>query len=157
MHSDVRDIQFGEIDDGTSLFTIRTSRQETFHSRAVVLAVGPGHTKMMPWELSAEEEMGACHSSEMGAKFPSLTLARKIENRQTTNLVVIGGGLTSAQIADLAIRRGITKVWLIMRGDLKVKHFDVGLNWVGKFKNYDKAVFWSADDDFGELSSHLDG
>lgn len=153
-HSDVCDIRFGEIEgskDDTRLFTVCTSHGENFHSRAVVLAVGPGHTKMMPWgELSSEEKMGACHSSEVGGQFPSPALARKIENRQATNLVIIGGGLSSAQIADMVIRNGVTKVWLLMRGDLKIKHFDVSLNWVGKFKNYDKAVFWSADDDQGK-------
>ena len=33
--------------------------------------------------------------------------------------MVIGGGLTSAQIGGLAIRRGVTKVWHIMRGPLR--------------------------------------
>jgi L-lysine 6-monooxygenase (NADPH-requiring) len=149
-HEDVSDIRFGDVAaDGTKLFTVCTSAGESFHSRAVVLAIGPGSTKLMPWDVSPVEEMGACHSSEIGAKFPSASLARKIENRQTTHLVVVGGGLSSAQIVDMAIRRGVTRVWHLMRGDLKIKHFDVGLNWVGKFKNYDKAVFWSADDDQG--------
>jgi hypothetical protein len=30
---------------------------------------------------------------------------------------------------------------------LKVKHFDIDLPWVGKYKNYHLASFWSADDD----------
>jgi hypothetical protein len=109
----------------------------------------------MPWSLTPEEELGACHSSEVGVKFPSPALARKIENRQPTHVVVVGGGLSSAQLADMAIRRGITRVWHLIRGDLKIKHFDVSLNWVGKFKNYDKAVFWSADDDQGEKNYFL--
>ncbi|EED19190.1 FAD binding domain protein [Talaromyces stipitatus ATCC 10500] len=148
--SEVCDITFGEVQgskDDSKLFTVSTTHGKSFHSRAVVLAVGPGLTKMMPWNLSSDEELGACHSSEVGVKFPSAALARKIENRQTTHVVVVGGGLSSAQFADMAIARGVTKVWHIMRGDLKIKHFDVSLNWVGKFKNYDKAVFWSADDD----------
>ncbi|KAH8694925.1 FAD binding domain protein [Talaromyces proteolyticus] len=147
--SDVHDIKFAEIEgskENTKLFTVSTCCG-SLHSRAVVLAIGPGHTKMMPWELSPEEQRGACHSSEIGMKFPSPLLAKKIEYREVTNVVVVGGGLTSAQISHVAIRKGVTKVWHIMRSELKIKHFDVGLNWVGKFKNYDKAVFWSADDD----------
>lgn len=150
--ADVCDIKFGAIEgskDDTELFTISTSNGKSFHSRAVVLAVGPGHTKLMPWDLTPAEQMGACHSSEVGLKFPSPLLKLKIETRQPTNVVIIGGGLSSAQLADMAIRKGVTKVWHIIRGDLKIKHFDVSLNWVGKFKNYDKAVFWSADDDQG--------
>lgn len=34
-----------------------------------------------------------------------------------------------------------------MRGELKVKPFDVGLEWVGKFRNFEQAAFWSADTD----------
>lgn len=153
--SEACDIKYGEVEgskDGSKLFTILTAHGQSFHSRAVVLAVGPGLTKLMPWTLSSEEELGACHSSDVGVKFPSPTLAQKIENRQTTHVVVVGGGLSSAQLADMAIRRGVTKVWHLIRGDMKIKHFDVNLNWVGKFKNYDKAVFWSADDDQGEMT-----
>lgn len=153
--SEVCDIKFDEVEgskDTNKLFTIVTTRGQLFHSRAVVLAVGPGLTRLMPWNLSPKEEIGACHSSEVGVKFPSPTLARKIENRETTHVVVVGGGLSSAQLADMAIRRGVTKVWHLIRGDMKIKHFDVSLNWVGKFKNYDKAVFWSADDDQGETT-----
>lgn len=153
--SEACDIKYGEVEgskDGSKLFTILTTHGQSFHSRAVVLAVGPGLTKLMPWTLSSEEELGACHSSDVGVKFPSPTLAQKIENRQTTHVVVVGGGLSSAQLADMAIRTGVTKVWHLIRGDMKIKHFDVSLNWVGKFKNYDKAVFWSADDDQGEMT-----
>ena len=35
-----------------------------------------------------------------------------------------------------------------------VKHFDIGLSWMGKFKNYEKAAFWSADTDEGMYASH---
>jgi hypothetical protein len=31
-----------------------------------------------------------------------------------------------------------------------VKHFDISLPWMGKFKNYEKAAFWSADTDEGK-------
>jgi len=34
-----------------------------------------------------------------------------------------------------------------------VKPFDVDLNWMGKFKNHEKSIFWSADDDEGR-STH---
>lgn len=146
------DIKFDEVEEDGPLFTVSNCHGQSFHSKAVVLAVGPGLTKSLPWELSPTEEQGACHSSEIGVKFPSPSLTQKLKERKTTNLVVIGGGLSSAQIDDMAIRMGVSRVWHLIRGDLKVKHFDVSLNWVGKFKNYDKAVFWSADDDKGEPS-----
>lgn len=33
--------------------------------------------------------------------------------------MVIGGGLTSAQITDMAVRHDVTKVWHVMRGSCK--------------------------------------
>ncbi|KAI9369093.1 hypothetical protein BJX61DRAFT_536708 [Aspergillus egyptiacus] len=118
-------------------------------ARAVVLAIGPGGRKIIPAPfegLSREESQGACHSGEIKG-FPSVNVKRKIAERKETNVVVVGGGLSSAQIVDMAVRKGVKKVWFLMRSDFKVKHFDITLSWMGKFKNYEKAVFWSADTD----------
>jgi cation diffusion facilitator CzcD-associated flavoprotein CzcO len=51
--------------------------------------------------------------------FPSANVKNKIQRRQQTNVVVVGGGLSSAQIVDMAIRKGVTKVWFLMRSDMK--------------------------------------
>lgn len=32
-----------------------------------------------------------------------------------------------------------------------VKHFDISLPWMGKYKNWEKAAFWSADTDEGKF------
>jgi len=59
---------------------------------------------------------------------------------------VIGGGLTSAQVADNLLRRGVSKVYLALRGPLKIKPFDVDLAWMGKWRNTQKAAFWTTED-----------
>ncbi|KAJ5582463.1 hypothetical protein N7535_001083 [Penicillium sp. DV-2018c] len=133
------------------VFTIDTSSGEKFYSRTVVLAIGPGGagvSKVYPWKPSTEEEgaSGCCHSMEIKT-FPSTNVQGKIQRRQETNVVVVGGGLSSAQLVDMAIRKGVTKVWFLMRSGLKVKHFDISLPWMGKYKNWEKAAFWSADTD----------
>ncbi|OOF99760.1 hypothetical protein ASPCADRAFT_138572 [Aspergillus carbonarius ITEM 5010] len=128
------------------IFTVTTADGTQFYSRVVVLAIGPGRTKILPFNLSGDEAQGACHSTEIRT-FPSPNVKAKIKQRQETNLVVVGGGLSSAQVVDMAIRRGVTKVWFLLRSDFKVKHFDLALNWMGKFKNFEKAAFWSADTD----------
>lgn len=51
--------------------------------------------------------------------FPSPNVRCKIQRRQETNAVVVGGGLSSAQIVDMAVRQGVTKVWFVMRSDMK--------------------------------------
>ena len=106
------------------IFTLTTSNGEMIHARTVVLAIGPGHgppsadPKNIPWPLSGEERTAACHSMEI-REFPSESVKEKIRGHRDTNIVIVGGGLSSAQIADMAVRKGIRKVWLLMRSGLK--------------------------------------
>ncbi|KAJ3417261.1 hypothetical protein HDV05_005717 [Chytridiales sp. JEL 0842] len=58
-------------------------------------------------------------------------------------ILVVGGGLTSAQLVDLAVKRGCKDVHLIMRGKLKIKQFDLDLDWVGRNSNVQFAKFWA--------------
>ncbi|KAL4979247.1 hypothetical protein BDW66DRAFT_110697 [Aspergillus desertorum] len=148
---EVSNITYGYVEDADpvkKVFTVTTKDERVFYARTVVLAVGPGQKKIIPFELSEQEKGGTCHSSELRpGLFPSPHVKRKIQAQKETNLVVVGGGLSSAQLVDMAIRKGVSKVWFLIRSDFKVKHFDITLTWMGKFKNYSKAVFWSADTD----------
>ncbi|KAJ5648461.1 hypothetical protein N7490_004833 [Penicillium lividum] len=133
------------------IFTLTTASGLKFYSRAVVLAIGAGGaelSKIFPWKPSSPEEgsNACCHSMEIKT-FPSPNVRAKVQRRQETNVVVVGGGLSSAQIVDMAVRKGVTKVWFIMRSGLKIKHFDINLPWMGKYKNWEKAAFFSADTD----------
>lgn len=156
LHREVADIKYDVHPDfpgvdserDSKIFTVTTTTGDTFYARAVVMAIGPGRTKILPFQPSDEEKQGCCHSTEI-REFPSPNVKRKIQQRRGTNVVVVGGGLSSAQIVDMAVRKGVSKVWFLMRSDFKVKHFDIGLSWMGKFKNYEKAAFWSADTDEG--------
>lgn len=118
---EVCDIQYsGDFGSGEKIFTVKTTDGSEFYAKTVVLAIGPGKTKIYPFPLAEQEKekAGACHSSEIGC-FPSPKVQRMIQQRQESNVVVVGGGLTSAQIVDLAVRRGVTKVWYLMRSDVK--------------------------------------
>lgn len=120
---EVEDIQYDvhtELSPSDKIFTVTTANGTQLYSRAVVLAIGPGRTKVFPFQLTKEEEQGACHSTEIRS-FPSLNIRQKIQQREQTNLVVVGGGLSSAQVVDMAIRKGVSKVWLLMRSDFKGK------------------------------------
>lgn len=162
LHDVVWDIKYAEaneliedlpsnLDSAEKIFQVTTRNGEQY-ARAVVVAIGPSMSlsNMVLWPPNA-----ACHSSQI-REFPSPQVKEKIKVNQPTNILIVGGGLTSAQLALLAIKKGVSKVWLIMRGGLKVKHFDLDLEWVGKFKNREKAVFWSADTDGGECPCCLD-
>lgn len=49
------------------------------------------------------------------------SIKQKIVARVPTAVVIIGGGLTSAQIADQCIENGVGRVFLVMRGPLKCR------------------------------------
>ncbi|KAI1849986.1 hypothetical protein JX265_003359 [Neoarthrinium moseri] len=144
----VVDITFDYYDavcETDKVFRVQTDNQVYF-SRTAVLAVGPANEATIPATPGVDNPIAMTHAMKI-KEFPSQQIQAKIEAKRTTNIVVVGGGLTSAQLADLALRRGVTRVWLIMRGPLKVKPFDVGLEWVGKFRNFEQAAFWTADSD----------
>lgn len=151
----VQDIRFGVVMgvsvDEEQLFTVVTNQTRRY-ARAVVLAVGPANepsipiSPFMPSDTPAKPPPNACHSTQID-QFPDPVVQDKIQRGLETNILVVGGGLTSAQLSDLAIRRGVTTVWHIMRGPCRVKPFDVDLKWMSKYRNVEQAYFWSADSD----------
>ncbi|KAL7627329.1 hypothetical protein AAE478_001521 [Parahypoxylon ruwenzoriense] len=144
-HEKVEDIRFDYREElfpeADKIFTVRTNKG-VHYAKVVVLAVG-GNPPQIP-EMPTGETDAVTHAMQL-KEMPSPRVRAKLSAGLQANIVIVGGGLTSAQLADLAIRRGVTKVWLLMRGPLKVKPFDVGLEWVGKFRNFEQAAFWSAD------------
>lgn len=143
-HEQAEDIRFGYVEglsEVDKIFTIQTDKG-VHYSKTVVLAVG-GNPPQIP-DMPTEGTDAVTHAMQI-KEMPSARVRAKLNAKLPANIVIVGGGLTSAQLADLAIRRGVTKVWLLMRGPLKVKPFDVGLEWVGKFRNFEQAAFWTAD------------
>jgi hypothetical protein len=134
-----------------------TTDQGVRYANIVILAVGPGNAPTIP-SVSGLPSMtlhdGYTHAMHI-KQFPPLHVVKKIKDQKFTSLLIVGGGLTSIQLADLAIRRGVSRVWLTMRGPLKVKYFDIELDWVGKFRNFNQAAFWSADTDEGKQQHSL--
>ncbi|KAF2874951.1 hypothetical protein BDV95DRAFT_486129 [Massariosphaeria phaeospora] len=139
----------GSYDDDRRVFRVTTDQGARLAS-VVILAVGPGNAPSIPLipglPCGGNSHEGYCHAMQI-KQFPPPYVAAKIRKHQTTNMLIVGGGLTSVQLADLAIKRGVSKVWLLMRGPVKVKYFDVELDWVGKFRNFKQAAFWTADTD----------
>ena len=148
-------------DDGTCIcgdqdrgFTLKLACGTTIASKAVVSAIGPGGIPAIPLQLKSQDSSrlatsgnGWCHSSALalpGFAFPPEHVA--CSSRHTT-LLIIGGGLTSAQIADLALKHDhFNKVILLLRGHLKCKPFDVGNEWMGKYSNLHKMKFWQTEE-----------
>lgn len=129
------------------VFTVR-SDQGAHHARVVVLAVGPGNAPSIPAGLGKTGQ-GCCHAMQI-REFPDPSVKAKLRQKKEVNIVVVGGGLTSAQLTVMASKHGANKVFHLVRGRLRVKPFDVDLNWMGKFRNFEEASFWSADTDEGK-------
>ncbi|GAB0134655.1 hypothetical protein EsDP_00003017 [Epichloe bromicola] len=147
------DLDYGTVGgvsvDDEPVFTVKTGGRQLY-AKAVVLAVGAANEAEIPRMPSMPADLRhvrqACHSLQIKV-FPDPIVQERMAAGMATNVLVVGGGLTSAQLTDLAIRKGVTKVWHIMRGPCRVKHFDVDLEWMGKYKNTEQARFWLADSD----------
>ncbi|GAA5888844.1 hypothetical protein JCM6882_002874 [Rhodosporidiobolus microsporus] len=156
--------------------TLPDGTTEVRGARAAVMAIGPssrpnvppvlkeamppkreetmdGHEEAggasMPW--SKEEICGEawCHSSAFGLKGcrpMDGPLGDKIRRGEQTRVVIVGGGLTSAQIVDSLLASGVSHVTLLSRSHIKTKHFDFDLEWVSKYNNLTKAQFWQETD-----------
>lgn len=51
--------------------------------------------------------------------------------KATDRVVVVGGGLTSAHLVNVLAKRGVQDIKLVLRGQRKVKQFDLILPWFG--------------------------
>ncbi|GAA5997241.1 uncharacterized protein JCM10292_000121 [Rhodotorula paludigena] len=144
--------------------------REVRGAKAVAMAIGPstrpnvpavirkalppmpellGVGRQAPWNREAICGEGWCHSSAFalpGCRPVDGLLGEKLRRGEPTRAVVIGGGLTSAQIVDSLIASGVTTVTLLSRSHLKVKHFDFDLPWVAKYANVEKMAFYREDD-----------
>ncbi|GJN72372.1 hypothetical protein PLICBS_006445 [Purpureocillium lilacinum] len=155
----LHDIDYGVVNgvsiDDERLFTVTTDGGVRRYAKVVVLAVGPANGPQLPRLPSMPTNQAqlrqACHSMQI-QEFPDPVVTSRMQAGRPTHILVVGGGLTSAQLSDLAIRRGVTKVWHMMRGPLRIKHFDVDLQWMGKYKNAEQARFWTADSDEERLA-----
>ncbi|GAA5827254.1 hypothetical protein JCM11251_001194 [Rhodosporidiobolus azoricus] len=147
--------------------------KEVRGARSAVMAIGPSSRPNVPEvlkvampkkeEMTGEEAGEAtlpwskgeicgdnwCHSSAFGMKGcrpMDGPLGDKMRRREATRVVVVGGGLTSAQIVDSLLSSGVSHVTLLSRSHIKTKHFDFDLEWVSKYNNLTKMTFWGLTD-----------
>ena len=118
--TEVSSIDFGYYDNpGTKLFKVTTTSGTINFKKIVILAIGAGGKPAMPRQLSTAEREGGCHSTELPKQmfFPKSLIQKKLARIPTT-IVIIGGDLTSAQIANKCIENGVERVLLVMRDPL---------------------------------------
>lgn len=109
---------FPSVDPGSKVFRLQTGVGRHF-ARVVVLAVGGGKP-VIPAPFPAKLPPTASHAMWLEEDCVlSERLQSKIRSRRDTSALVVGGGLTSAQIADCLVKKGVSQVHLIMRGPCK--------------------------------------
>lgn len=133
------------------IFTVQTSTGMK-KARIVVLAIGSVQKPSLPPDCPFRHSSGSVShifNSDPLSQVDIIPphLSSRLTLGYSTAIAIIGGGLTSAQVAHLAILQGISKVYLILRGPLKTKHFDIDLHWLAKFRNKSMSEFYFADTD----------
>lgn len=138
----VLDIAYGEEEDfqetegevvagvgaqpGRKIFRVET-RTGVRYAHVVILAVGPGNEPSIPDVRglpSSLSQKGFAHAMHM-QQIPPPQIMAKIRKGKPATMLIVGGGLTSVQIANLALSKGVDEVHLLMRGPVKVKYFDM--------------------------------
>lgn len=128
-------------------FIITTQSGTVYGSKTCVVASGHRGDINFPVKGLAAANPAldfACHSTNLfkgEVDFPHPRLSPI-----SSHIVVVGGGLTSAQLAHVACLKGY-KVTFLLRGPMKIKHFDFHLDWVTKYKNVKKSSFYMLDTD----------
>eukprot|EP00438_Fugacium_kawagutii_P006816 Skav227014 [mRNA] locus=scaffold456:55310:56680:+ [translate_table: standard] len=106
-----------EGEDGDFTVTLADGRELT--AKAVVLALGVPGPPIVPAVLSSVPSTLMFHSDELIWRGKELTQKR---------ILVLGGGLTAVQVAQLALKKGC-KVVLASRRPITTRHFDIGEAW----------------------------
>ena len=135
---------------GTAIRTIKTKR--------VVCAMGPLFRPSEAfWEASLKKELmqqDRRYPSDRILKYNQIMSFIKDQNRQANeseaikinNLLIVGGGITSAQMALLALSASwCDKVTLIQRSAALPRHFDLNNKWMGPQRGKLLDEFWSMD------------
>lgn len=140
-----------ETDESGQGFLVTTKSGAVFGSKVCVVASGHRGKPNYPIPALCQNPKyleGSCHTTDIfqrKVEFPHTKISGKIDNGELTKVVIVGGGLTSAQMAHSCILSGVNKVYLVLRGPLKIKHFDFHLDWVTKYKNLKKSSFYLKD------------
>ncbi|KAK6455611.1 uncharacterized protein RJT20DRAFT_48507 [Scheffersomyces xylosifermentans] len=133
-------------------FIITTANGDIYGCKICVVA--SGHRGEINYPIKPFENPhfpeGSCHTTHLftnQVQFLGSELINKPRKSKSRSIVIVGGGLTSAQLAHVAANSGIDKIYLLLRGAIKIKHFDFHLDWVTKYKNVKKSAFYIKDTD----------
>ncbi|TIB64911.1 hypothetical protein E3P77_02891 [Wallemia ichthyophaga] len=151
-HGEITNLSYDYHDENHPEKLFKVIKQDGEHALAktVVLAIGNNNCANLPTYLSDKtthnnnqiglEGEGWCHTSVFAR--PGYTFPGPALQKPGSRLLVIGGGLTSAQVVDKAYKNGVRDITLLIRSDISVKPFDFDTQWIDKYQNLNKMIFW---------------
>lgn len=138
---------------GSEVALDRTSLEDlddiSINSLAHGMSTGDASSGSISSKTGLSDLRGCCHTSHLFSntiKYLGTEFSNK-PFKKGNSVVIVGGGLTSAQLAHLAVTQNVTRVYLLMRGGIKIKHFDFHLDWVTKYRNVKKSAFYIRETD----------
>lgn len=125
-------LQYGSND---AIFHVRTSSGRTIRTKRVVCAMGPRFRPRIPaWESSLRQELRTDFPSDKILHTKQVIAWLQEQRKQQTSncgrLLIVGGGITSAQLA-LAALKHYSKVTLLQRSKVRSRQFDLEPKWMG--------------------------
>ncbi|KAI5967569.1 hypothetical protein CANMA_003003 [Candida margitis] len=149
VNDEVESIEHRLIQSGDDLgkgFVIRTKSGKIYGCKFAVVASGHRGKINYPLSICPDPHFpnGSCHTTHLFSKQVQFLDSQYFSNPDRKNIVIIGGGLTSAQLAHVACQDPtVSSVHLVFRSGIKIKHFDFHLDWVAKYKNVKKSAFYN--------------
>ncbi|KAI5961429.1 uncharacterized protein KGF55_004052 [Candida pseudojiufengensis] len=137
-------LQYDENNIGKG-FLIKTKFGQIFGCKFLVVA--SGHKGKINYPIKPfKETKNTCHTTHLFTNQVKFLDDQFFKNPKSKKIVIVGGGLTSAQLAHVACNDPtVSQVTLLFRSKIKIKHFDFHLDWVSKFKNFKKSIFYNLD------------
>eukprot|EP00210_Caulerpa_lentillifera_P009192 g8764.t1 len=127
------------LNDNQSWFQLELSNGSSITSRVVVAAMGHCNLRNYPpWvDLDQYPQKTLFHAWDL--------VHEEIQEGSLSGktVLVVGGGLTSLQLVNLAIQCGCELAHLISRRPLHVRQFDSDLSWSGHLRFQKLSEFWN--------------
>lgn len=134
-------------------FILTFSDHENVMARCVIIAIGGTNIHSIPRPFMKHMESGLIHHA-FSLDYLKSNQATLLPHR--TKLLVVGGGLTAAQLAIKAAKSNqFAEIVLASRGYLTERQFDVPLEWVSRRGKRLLASFYQLEHAKGNIYDHF--
>lgn len=134
-----------ETKDTPSHFVIETATGQIIESECCIISTGACQPNIPSW---TDKCTCTVHSEHLSiSSFIESPPHPSVGPDQTRNILVVGGGQTAAQLADIISNNPqfYNKLVMVHRRKIRASHFDVSLDWLGRYNTQSMARFRQSD------------